>query len=59
MSPIEYSWHRKHASINETVILGPKPRRWRAQVWRGGTDAAGAVDDWLFEHGEDPVNCDA
>ncbi len=22
LSPIEYSWHRKHASINETVILG-------------------------------------
>ena len=21
LSPIEYSWHRKHASINETVIL--------------------------------------
>ncbi len=21
MSPIEYSWHRKHASINETVII--------------------------------------
>ncbi len=20
LSPIEYSWHRKHASINETVI---------------------------------------
>jgi hypothetical protein len=21
LSPIEYSWHRKYASINETVIL--------------------------------------
>ena len=21
LSPIEYSWHRKHASINETVFL--------------------------------------
>jgi hypothetical protein len=31
-----------------------------AQVWRGGTDcAAGAVDDWLLGHGEDPVNFDA
>ena len=26
LSPIEYSWHRKHASINETVILSESLR---------------------------------
>ena len=29
LSPIEYSWHRKYASINETVILGPAYSRGR------------------------------
>ncbi len=49
LSPIEYSWHRKHASINETVILAlpqsPATARFmplpRARGWQGATRQGG------------------